>query len=80
MLEKIVEILFGCRHRNYSFPVTLKTARRVRRPGPAGMYVVCLDCGSELPYDWSRMRVAARRSDRNRGGSAPRREQPAVQA
>ena len=70
MLEKVAEILFGCWHRNYSFPVTIKTVRRERRAGPAGMYVVCLDCGRELPYDWSRMRVAARRDHRRSRRSA----------
>jgi len=40
-----------------------------------GTYVVCLDCGTELPYDWSEMHVL---------GSAPKargyQEKPSVLA
>jgi len=58
MFERLLDGLFGCFHTNYSFPVTVK--RRERRNVAAsvtGTYVVCLDCGKELPYDWQNMRV-----------------------
>lgn len=58
MIGKLVETLFGCRHSNYSFPVTVRRAKR--RPQAAaltGTYVVCLDCGKEFAYDWQEMKV-----------------------
>ena len=58
MLTKLIDILFGCWHGNYSFPITLKQVNRQPGRGPLGTYVVCLDCGREMPYDWSQMRVA----------------------
>jgi hypothetical protein len=58
MIAKIVDVMFGCRHSNYSFPITTKLAlRRTAAAAITGTYVVCLDCGTELPYDWSEMHV-----------------------
>jgi hypothetical protein len=60
MLAKVVDILFGCWHRNYGFPITTPAGKR--RTGaaiPTGTYVVCLDCGKEFPYDWSEMKVVS---------------------
>ncbi len=58
MLTSLVDALFGCWHKNYSFPIT---ARRGQRRSAAavltGTYVVCLDCGKEFPYDWREMKV-----------------------
>ena len=58
MFTSLVDALFGCWHKNYSFPIT---ARRGQRRSPAasvtGTYVVCLDCGKEFPYDWHEMKV-----------------------
>ena len=59
MFAKLVDVLFGCRHSRYSFPVTIRGAK-ARRPQAAtltGTYVVCLDCGKEFPYDWQEMKV-----------------------
>ena len=54
----LVEMFFGCWHKNYSFPIT---AKRGQRRSPAaqltGTYVVCLDCGKEFAYDWQEMKV-----------------------
>lgn len=54
----LLDLLFGCYHKNYSFPIT---KRRGQRLSPAasvtGTYVVCLDCGREFPYDWQEMKV-----------------------
>jgi hypothetical protein len=58
MIAKLVEAVFGCRHARYSFPVSVR--RMAHRPQAAaltGMYVACLDCGREFPYDWKEMKV-----------------------
>ena len=58
MIASLVDMFFGCWHKNYSFPITSKKGQR--RSGAAaltGTYVVCLDCGKEFPYDWQEMRV-----------------------
>lgn len=58
MIGKLVDLLFGCKHARYSFPVTIRRAKR--RPQAAaltGTYVVCLDCGKEFAYDWQQMKV-----------------------
>jgi hypothetical protein len=58
MFTNLVDALFGCWHKNYSFPIT--TRRGQRRSAAAsltGTYVVCLDCGKEFPYDWQDMKV-----------------------
>ena len=60
MIAKLMDAMFGCRHSNYSFPITTKPAlRRTAAAAITGTYVVCLDCGTELPYDWSEMHVLA---------------------
>jgi hypothetical protein len=49
---RFFDVLFGCAHRHRTFPRTAK------KPGTdSTTYVVCLDCGKELPYDWQQMRV-----------------------
>lgn len=59
MFSKLLNAIFGCSHNHYSFP---RSARRGTLRGTAaakltGTYVVCLDCGKELPYDWQAMKV-----------------------
>jgi hypothetical protein len=51
---QLLEILFGCDHAQLTFPIT-----RRRRAGAAKpeTYVVCLDCGGELAYDWQEMKI-----------------------
>jgi hypothetical protein len=61
MFSGLWDIFFGCRHNNYSFPMSSKAPKQ--RPVVAsetGTYVVCLDCGQEFAYDWSRMKVVSR--------------------
>jgi hypothetical protein len=54
----LVEVLFGCWHNNYGFPITTKHGeRRCEAAELTGTYVVCLDCGKEFAYDWHEMRV-----------------------
>lgn len=58
MLAKVLDAFFGCWHNHYSFPITVRSgSRRSQAASLTGTYVVCLDCGKELPYDWQEMRV-----------------------
>jgi len=58
MLGDVIDMLFGCWHRNCSFPITAKKgAVQCEAARVTGTYVVCLDCGKEFPYDWRHMRV-----------------------
>jgi hypothetical protein len=58
MFSKLVDVMFGCRHARYSFPITMRVGSRRTQPlSRAGTYVVCLDCGRELGYDWHEMKV-----------------------
>jgi len=54
----LLDRIFGCSHKRYSFPITVRNAQR---RGPAasltGTYVVCLNCGQEFPYDWNEMKM-----------------------
>ena|SRR5205807_8972726 len=64
IMARILEMLFGCAHKRYSFPMTRRPGTR-RSPAAAvtGTYVVCLDCGKEFAYDWQEMKlVDAQRS------------------
>ena len=57
-MASLFDVLFGCHHKNFSFPITKKPGQRVS-PAAAltGTYVACLDCGKEFPYDWHEMKV-----------------------
>ena len=58
MIGKVLNAFFGCWHGHYSFPMTVKTgSKRNKAASLTGTYVVCLDCGKELPYDWNEMRI-----------------------
>ena len=58
MMAKLFEAIFGCRHSNYSFPITVRAgSRRNSAASLTGTYVACLDCGREFPYDWQDMKV-----------------------
>jgi hypothetical protein len=60
MVAKFLNALFGCWHTHYSFPQTVRPGKRRNRAASlTGTYVVCLDCGKELPYDWQEMRVVS---------------------
>ena len=48
--------LFGCSHEKTTFPITLKGAEGAPNDFPR-TYIVCLDCGTELPYNWAEMKV-----------------------
>lgn len=65
-MATLVEKLFGCWHKNYSFPRSNRSGRRSPAAALTGTYVVCLDCGKEFPYDWQQMKVVASRPARAR--------------
>jgi len=68
MVARILDALFGCWHTHYSFPLTVRPgSRRNRAATITGTYVVCLDCGKELPYDWQEMRVVTNTADNSAG-------------
>ena len=52
MIAATLNLLFGCRHRSLTRPITA-----VHRPGtPSGeTYVACLDCGKRFTYDAAKM-------------------------
>jgi hypothetical protein len=58
IITTLYDLLFGCVHRNTTFPRSVR--RGERRPSAAyltGMYVVCIKCGKEFAYDWDEMRI-----------------------
>ena len=58
MFSKLMDVMFGCRHDRYSFPITLRPgSRRNRTTQRTGTYVACLDCGREFRYDWQEMKI-----------------------
>jgi hypothetical protein len=59
MFSSVLQSLFGCWHGHYSFPITVKRGRRNAAALVTGTYVVCLDCGKELPYDWQEMKIVS---------------------
>jgi hypothetical protein len=59
MFARLLNRLLRCSHPNYTFPITRKSSPAASGPRPNGTYVVCLDCGQELPYDWAGMKISA---------------------
>lgn len=51
-MRTMLAFLFGCLHRRYTFPLTVR-----RRGLPSRTYIVCLDCGKEFEYDLKEMRI-----------------------
>ena len=57
-MASLLDMLFGCWHKNLSFPITKRAGqRRTQAASVTGTYVVCLDCGKEFAYDWKEMKV-----------------------
>ncbi len=56
MFSRLKDV-FGCWHSHYSFPMTVRAGSRRNQAARVGTYVVCLDCGKQLAYDWQEMRV-----------------------
>jgi hypothetical protein len=59
MILNVMDMLFGCWHTNYSFPITAKKGQIKEAARATGTYVVCLECGKEFPYDWKTMKVVS---------------------
>ena len=60
LFSALWDVFFGCRHQNYSFPISSKILKqRTGGAGATGSYVVCLECGKEFAYDWEQMKVAS---------------------
>lgn len=59
MFVNVLDMIFGCWHRNFSFPITARKASDTHSHAASGKgtYVVCLDCGKEFPYDWNKMKI-----------------------
>jgi len=58
VFSRLWDMLFGCTHRNYSFPISSKSVQnRAPAARETGTYVVCLNCGKELAYDWNTMKI-----------------------
>jgi len=60
MFTGLMDLLFGCTHKRYTFPMTAKPGHA--RPEVAmltGTWVACLDCGREFAYDWKKMKVVS---------------------
>jgi len=72
MLQSLVNSLFGCSHRRTTFPLTptRKTGGFQAAAARLGTYVTCLDCGKELAYDWTEMRVGKPVSERSPSAQA----------
>jgi hypothetical protein len=67
MTSNLFDALFGCWHLHYIFPITMRaSSRRTYATAPTGTYVVCLDCGKELRYDWDEMKVVSHPDHRKR--------------
>jgi len=67
---KLLDVLFGCSHKRYTFPMSARGSRRSHAADMTGTYVVCLDCGKEFPYDWREMKVVAARAQNSALGEA----------
>ncbi len=68
MFRKILQLFaLRCRHSRTSLPFRSDTPDEGRytdwQPASSNIktshYVVCLDCGTKLPYDWDNMKVVA---------------------
>lgn len=66
MFGDVFDMLFGCSHKNYSFPITAKkgSSNHSHAASVTGTYVVCLDCGKEFPYDWNLMKILPAESEK----------------
>jgi hypothetical protein len=79
MIEKFFDAVFGCAHQHYGFPMTIRAGKR-RNPAASltGTYVVCLDCGKEMAYDWNEMKIIKSQSERRHYLHAPATHAPAT--
>jgi hypothetical protein len=70
-MASLLDVLFGCSHKNFSFPITQKPGQRHSAAASVtGTYVACLDCGREFPYDWHEMKVIESNPKKSKGLAA----------
>jgi hypothetical protein len=70
-MASLLDVLFGCSHKNFSFPITKKPGQRHSAAASlTGTYVACLDCGKEFPYDWHEMKVVESNPKKAKGLAA----------
>ena len=50
-LQRAYDWAFGCAHWKTSLPITIAA----RKDEPAETYVVCMQCGRHIAYDWAGM-------------------------
>lgn len=67
LLVGIVDRFSVCSHRRTTLPMTRWVGATVdtQRGATGEMYVVCLDCGRTLPYDWKKMQRGKQRDLRD---------------
>ena len=54
MIDSLLNLLFRCRHRRLSRPMT---PRSEAGGAAGGAYTVCLECGKRFTYDLTQMRI-----------------------
>lgn len=52
MIQAVINLLFRCRHKHLTMPITLVKDKR-----SAPTYIACLDCGRHFNYDVTAMRM-----------------------
>jgi Ca-activated chloride channel family protein len=68
----IADRLLRCAHRRTSFPMTPRSSGTVgASQSMTGTYIVCLECGLHIPYDWATMRIARLAPVRRGLGGSP---------
>jgi hypothetical protein len=57
-IANLAEWLFGCSHQKTTLPRSESSGAVTNlKSAPSETYVVCLECGRRIPYDWCTMRV-----------------------
>jgi hypothetical protein len=56
-VAKLIKKVLRCRHDFPGMAPSYNTNERPPAAFRAGGYVVCLDCGHELPHDWDQVSV-----------------------
>ena len=54
MIDSVVNLLFRCRHKRLTRPVTPVHSPDISH---VGAYVACLECGKQFSYDTREMRI-----------------------
>lgn len=66
MIHTMMDLLFGCRHKHLTRPITPVSKAVAQRQGA---YVACLDCGKQFNYDVTKMRMGEEISRSSASGS-----------